>query len=72
MSGFLWNQEVRRKMGKGVADVMEVRNGLLAIALVYPNGEQFLARKSDNPLSPVVWSIHNFVFHKSPKSMVLT
>ena len=35
-SGFLWNQEVRRKMVKEVADVMEARNGLLAIALVYP------------------------------------
>ena len=35
-SGFLWNQEVRRKMVKEVAHVMEVRNGLLAIALVYP------------------------------------
>ena len=36
MSGFLWNQELRRKMVKEVADVMEVRNGLLANALVYP------------------------------------
>ena len=34
VSGFLWNQEV--KMVKEVADVMEVKNGLLAIALVYP------------------------------------
>ena len=36
MSGFLWNQELRRKMVKEVADVMEARNGLLANALVYP------------------------------------
>ena len=36
VSGFLWNQELRRKMVKEVADVMEVRNGLLANALVYP------------------------------------
>lgn len=36
VSGFLWNQEVRRKMVKEVAEIMEVRNGLLAIALVYP------------------------------------
>jgi hypothetical protein len=35
VSGFLWNQEVRRKMVK-VAGIMEVRNGLQAIALVYP------------------------------------
>ena len=34
VSGFL--QELRRKMVKEVADVMEVRNGLLANALVYP------------------------------------
>ena len=34
--GFLWIQEVRRKMVKEVAEIMEVRNGLLAIALVYP------------------------------------
>ena len=30
--GFLWIQEVRRKMVKEVAEIMEVRNGLL----VYP------------------------------------
>ena len=36
VSGFLWIQEVRRKMVKEVAEIMEVRNGLLAIALVYP------------------------------------
>ncbi len=36
VSGFLWNQELRRKMVKEVADVMEARNGLLANALVYP------------------------------------
>ena len=34
VSGFL--QELRRKMVKEVADVMEVRNGLLVNALVYP------------------------------------
>ena len=36
VSGFLWNQELRRKMVKEVADVIEARNGLLANALVYP------------------------------------
>jgi DNA mismatch repair ATPase MutL len=36
MSGFLWNQEVRRKIVKEVAYVKEVRNGMLAIALIYP------------------------------------
>ena len=35
-TGFLWIQEVRRKMVKEVAEIMEVRNELLAIALVYP------------------------------------
>ena len=36
VSGFLCNQEVRRKMVKEVADVMEVNIGLLATALVHP------------------------------------
>ena len=36
VSGFLYIQEVRRKMVKEVTEIMEVRNELLAIALVYP------------------------------------
>ena len=36
VSGFLWNQDIRRKMVREVVDVIEIKYNLIAFALIYP------------------------------------